>query len=276
MPDRTWFITGCSQGLGRELAVELINRGQRVAATARRLETLDDLKALAPDRVWTGRLDVTKPDEVKAAISGAIGHFGRIDVLVNNAGYGLRGAAEEVTDDELRAILETNLVAPMAIAREVIPHMRENGGGQILQISTQGGQVSFAGLGAYHASKWGLEGFTESLAQEVAPFNIGVTIVEPGGIRTEWGGASMQHVTPLPYYDETPFGQRRKSGAKGLPAGDAVLMAKAIANAVEQGKLPLRLPLGSDTVRNVGAAIESRLAEIRSQADFAAQTDAVD
>lgn len=274
MPDRTWFITGCSQGLGRELAIELIGRGERVAATARRPETLDELKAMAPDRVWTARLDVTRSDEVKAAVAGAIARFGRIDVLVNNAGYGLRGAAEEVTDDELRAILETNLVAPMAIARELIPHMREQGGGRILQISTQGGQVSFAGLGAYHASKWGLEGFSESLAQEVAPFNIGVTIVEPGGFRTEWGGASMQHTSWNPVYDDTAFGQRRRNGRQGLPAGDPVLMAKAIADAVERGNLPLRLPLGSDTIKNVTSAIESRLAEIRSHAELAATTDA--
>jgi NAD(P)-dependent dehydrogenase (short-subunit alcohol dehydrogenase family) len=276
MPNRTWFITGCSQGLGRDLAIELINRGERVAATARRPETLDELKALAPDRVWTGRLDVTKADEVKAAVADSIAHFDRIDVLVNNAGYGLRGAAEEVTDDELRAILETNLVAPMAIAREFIPHMRENGGGHILQISTQGGQVSFAGLGAYHASKWGLEGFTEALAQEVAPFKIGVTIVEPGGFRTEWGGASMQHTAWNPVYEETQFGQRRRNGRGGLPIGDPVLMAKAIANAMEQDSLPLRLPLGSDTVRYVSAALESRLNEIRSQAEVAAETDAKD
>jgi NAD(P)-dependent dehydrogenase (short-subunit alcohol dehydrogenase family) len=276
MPDRAWFITGCSQGLGRELAIELIQRRERVAATARRPETLDELKAMAPDRVWTARLDVTKADEVKAAVAGAIAHFGRIDVLVNNAGYGLRGAAEEVTDDELRAILETNLVAPMAITREFLPHMRAKGGGRILQISTQGGQVSFAGLGAYHASKWGLEGFTEALAQEVAPFNIDVTIVEPGGFRTEWGGASMQHTAWNPVYEDTAFGQRRRNGRSGLPTGDPVLMAKAIANAMERETLPLRLPLGSDTVRNVGGAIESRLNEIRSQAEFAATTDARD
>jgi NAD(P)-dependent dehydrogenase (short-subunit alcohol dehydrogenase family) len=276
MAHRTWFITGCSQGIGRELALELIRRGENVAATARRPETIADLQAMAPDRVWTAALDVTKSDQVKTAVAGAIERFGRVDVVVNNAGYGLRGAAEEVEDDELRAILETNLVAPMAICREFIPHLRANGGGRIFQVSTQGAQVAFAGLGAYHASKWGLEGFSEAMAQEVAPFGIGVTIIEPGGVRTEWGGASMQFTKMLPEYDDTPFGQRRKNGRTGQPTGDAAKMAVAIADAMEMDKLPLRLPLGSDTVRNVSAALESRLAEIQGQAEAAAKTDASD
>lgn len=274
MTQRTWFITGTSQGIGRALAEELISRGDRIAATARRPESIEDLKRLAPDQVWTARLDVTDAGQIKDAVAGAMAHFGNVDVLVNNAGYGLRGAAEEVRDAEFRAILETNLVAPMALVREFLPHFRSQGGGHILQISTQGGQTVFAGLGAYHASKWGLEGFSETLAQEVAPFNVGVTIVEPGGVRTEWSGASMQHAKALAAYDDTPFGQRRKSGARGVPVGDANKMAKAIADAMELPSLPLRLPLGSDTIRNVTTAIEARLAEIRSQAEKAALTDA--
>lgn len=274
MANRTWFITGTSQGIGRSLAEALIERGDRVAATARKPETIADLKALAPDRVWTGQLDVNDPVQRERAALDAIAYFGKIDVLVNNAGYGLRGAAEEVTDDELRAILETNLVAPMALCRVFLPHFRQNGGGHIFQISTQGAQVAFAGLGAYHASKWGLEGFSEALAQEVAPFNVGVTLVEPGGVRTEWGGASMQHATPLDAYDETPFGQRRKAGTRGQPIGDSDKMGVAIAEAMDQPKLPLRLPLGSDTVKNVSGAIEARLAEIKSQTERAGKTDA--
>ena len=276
MAHRTWFITGCSQGIGRELALELIRRGENVVATARRPETISDLQTMAPDRVWTAQLDVTKSDEVKAAVGGAIARFSKVDVVVNNAGYGLRGAAEEVSDDEFRAILETNLVAPMAICREFMPHLRANGGGHIFQVSTQGAQVAFAGLGAYHASKWGLEGFSEAMAQEVAPFGIGVTIIEPGGVRTEWGGASMQFTKMLSEYDETPFGQRRKQGRAGQPVGDAAKMAVAIADAMDLEKLPLRLPLGSDTIRNVSAAIEARLAEIKSQTEAAATTDACD
>jgi NAD(P)-dependent dehydrogenase (short-subunit alcohol dehydrogenase family) len=274
MPDRTWFITGCSQGIGRSLVLELIRRGDNVAATARNPQSLKDLVEQAPDRVWAARLDVTNSEQRDAAVRGAIERFGRIDVLVNNAGYGLRGAAEEVTDHEFRAILETNLVAPMALVRAFLPHFREKGGGHILQVSTQGAQTAFGGLGAYHASKWGLEGYTEALAQEVGGFNVTVTMVEPGGVRTEWGGASMQHAKPMEVYDDTPFGQRRKSGVRGQPTGDPDKMAKAMADAVERGFFPMRLLLGSDTIRNVRANLDKRMAELDDQEQLAAETDA--
>ena len=279
MTSGAWFITGASQGLGRSLVEALLKRGERVAATARRPDSLRELAAAHPDTLWLAPLDVTSPDQISAAVAGAIDRFGRVAVLVNNAGYGLRGAAEEVSDDELWRILETNLVGPMALVRAFLPHFREQGGGQIFQVSTQGGQVAFAALGAYHASKWGLEGYTEALAQEVAAFKVGVTIVEPGGIRTAWGGASMQHATPLAAYDETIVGERRRATTgpgRRLPTGDPDKMAEAIIEAMDHPPLPLRLFLGSDTIRNVRAGLESRLAELTAQADRAGQTDAAE
>lgn len=193
---RIWLITGVSSGFGRELTQQLLDRGDRVVGTVRKLDTVADLVSAYPDTFRVERLDVRDTTAMRGVVERTASEFGRVDVMVNNAGYGLFGAAEELSDEQVVAIIATNLTAPIHMTRAVLPHMRAAGGGRIIQMSTYGGQVAFPGNSLYHASKWGLEGFSESLAQEVAPFGIGVTIVEPGGARTEFRYASAQVAEP--------------------------------------------------------------------------------
>jgi NAD(P)-dependent dehydrogenase (short-subunit alcohol dehydrogenase family) len=203
--------------------------------------------------------------------------FGRIDVLVNNAGYGLFGGAEEVTDEQLRRQIETNLIGSIQLTRAVLPLLREQGSGHIIQISSQGGQVTFPGLSLYHATKWGIEGFCEALAGEVAALGIQVTIVEPGGIRTDWRGRSMDFATPLDAYAQTALGQIRHRASQrtgNTIPGDPAKMAEAIVSVASQSSAPLRLTLGSDAYQAVRAALQARLAALDAQEALARSTDA--
>jgi NAD(P)-dependent dehydrogenase (short-subunit alcohol dehydrogenase family) len=274
MTERTWFITGINSGFGRELATQLLERGDRVGGTVRKAGSVDDLAERFGDRLWVAHLDVTELPAVRETVDRAFAELGRIDVLVNNAGYGLFGAAEELSDEQVLHQLQTNLLGSIRLARAALPHLRAQGGGDLVQLSTYGGQATNPGASLYHAGKWGIEGFMESLAKEVAPFGIRVTIVEPGGARTEFRFASLATATPLEAYDGTPAAMTRGASDRSRPSlGDPAKMAAAIIAHVDAGAGPLRLVLGSDSHRFITAALRERLAEIEPQAAQAASTD---
>lgn len=274
MTARTWFITGINSGFGRHLAEQLLERGDRVAGTIRKAGSVDDLAERFGERLWVGRLDVTDLPAVRETVDRAFAELGRIDVVVNNAGYGLFGAAEELSDEQVLHQLQTNLLGSIQVARAALPHLRAQGGGHIVQLSTYGGQATNPGASLYHAGKWGIEGFMESLAKEVAPFGIRVTIVEPGGARTEFRFDSLATATALAAYDGTPAAMTRGASDRSRPSlGDPAKMAAAIVAHVDRGEGQLRLVLGSDAHRFITAALRERLAEIEPQGDTAAATD---
>ncbi|MGO9773783.1 MAG: SDR family oxidoreductase, partial [Roseiarcus sp.] len=201
MSQRTWFITGVSSGFGRQLTDQLLERGDRVVGTVRDTGKVADLLERYPQAFHAELLDVTDTAAIREVVEHSFAELGRIDVIVSNAGYGLFGAAEELSDEQIDHMIATNLVGSIQLIRAVLPHLRAQGGGRIIQISTYGGQVAFPGNSMYHATKWGIEGFAESVAQEVAPFGIGMTIVEPGGARTEFRYGSAQVAKLTPIYD---------------------------------------------------------------------------
>ena len=272
MVDRTWFITGVSSGIGRHLAEQLLGRGDRVAGTARRTAALDDLRRYG-DRFWLAPLDVTDPAAVRQVVADAWATLGRVDVVVSNAGYGLYGAAEEVTDDQVRHQIDTNLVGSISVIRAFLPHLRAQGGGRIIQVSSAGGQTTYPGFSLYHATKWGIEGFCQTLAQEVAPFGIGVTIAEPGATRTGFNAAKVSPPT-MPEYDATTVGDVRRAIAGGAFRidGDPAKMARAIIDSVDVNPAPLRLTLGADTFRDVRRSLSDRLALVDAQRELAHST----
>ena len=201
MTVKTWFITGTSRGFGREWAMAALDRGDQVAATARDIASLDDLVAKYGEAVLPIPLDVTDRNADFAAVKLAHDYFGRLDVIVNNAGYGQFGMVEEISEAEIRAQLETNLLGALWVTQAALPYLREQGSGHIVQVSSIGGISAFMNTGAYHASKWALEGLSQSLAAEVAGFGINVTLIEPTGYFTDWAGSSAKHATPLPAYE---------------------------------------------------------------------------
>lgn len=272
---RAWLITGVSSGFGRELTEQLLERGERVVGTVRRLDTAADLVERYPDAFHPQLLDVTDTAAMHDVVDRSFAKLGRIDVIVSNAGYGLFGAAEELSDEQIDHIIATNLVGSIQLIRAVLPHLRAQGGGRIVQISSHGGQVTHPGSSMYHATKWGIEGFVESVAQEVAPFGIGMTIVEPGGARTGFRYGSAQVAEKMPEYDETPARAplRILDPANGLAPGDPTRMAAAIITSVDQEPAPLRMILGSEALRNTLAVLRERVAGFESQTDLAASTD---
>jgi NAD(P)-dependent dehydrogenase (short-subunit alcohol dehydrogenase family) len=271
---RTWFITGINSGFGRHLTEQLLARGNSVAGTVRKPGAVDDLIKAHPDKLWVGRLDVTDTTAVHDVVNKAFADLGRIDVVVNNAGYGLFGAAEELTDQQVQDIIATNLVGSIQVVRSALPHLRAQGSGRIIQISTYGGQATNPGASLYHATKWGIEGFIESVAKEIGPFGIEATIVEPGGARTEFRFGSLQTARPMSEYDNTPAAMTRGAGDRSRPSlGDPAKMAARIIDSVEQEPAPRRLVLGSDSLRFIQAALQERLTDIEAQVETAAQTD---
>lgn len=275
MRPRTWLITGISSGLGRSLTEQLLARGERVAGTVRKPGAADDLAARYGGLLRVSRLDVTDTAEIRAVVSAAFAALGRIDVVVNNAGYGLFGAAEELTDEQITSQVSTNLLGPIQVTRAALPHLRAQGGGRILQISSYGGQATNPGACLYHATKWGIEGFMESTAKDVAPFGIEVTIVEPGGARTEFRYGSLQLASPLPAYDGTPAAMTRSARDRSRPPiGDPAKMAARMIDSVGVSPAPRRLVLGSDSYQFLHAALTERLADIAAQELTAASTDA--
>ena len=256
---KTWLITGASRGFGREFTRAALRRGDTVAATTRDTASLSDLAAEFPATLLPLRLDVTDAEAVSATVQQAQAALGGLDVVVNNAGYGHFGAVEELSDDELRDQLETNVLGPLRVVRAALPGMRLRGRGHIVQISSIGGVGAFANLGAYHASKWALEAMSESLAGEAARFGVRVTIVEPGGYDTDWAGASARHSTHLDAYE--PMRQEAASRRGAQTPGDPTAAAHALLTVVDSDQPPLRVLFGEQAPGIVRRIYERRLDE---------------
>lgn len=282
-PSRVWFITGSSRGLGRAILQAALAAGHRVVATARRPADLDEVVKRYGDQVRAVALDVTQPEQAVRAVAEAVAAFGRIDVLVNNAGYANTGSAEDLPLDDFRAQIDTNFYGVVHVTRAVLPVMREQRSGRILQISSIGGRRGGTpGLSAYQAAKFAVAGFSEVLINEVAPLGIQVTIVEPGGFATDWAGSSMKVYEPTPDYAAT-VGEtaRRLRGNPGASRGAPAKAAKVLLELASQEKQPRRLLLGSDayvlanaTLREMGASDDANRAVSASTdsdgvADFA-------
>ncbi|MFE3055257.1 oxidoreductase [Nocardia sp. NPDC059239] len=257
---KNWFVTGAGRGFGREFATAALERGDRVTATARRKDTLRDLADRYGEALLALPLDVTDRAEAQAAVDAAVERFGALDVVVNNAGYGLFGAVEEITDQQLRDQLEVNLFGAFHVTQAVLPIMRKQGAGHIIQISTISGIASFPNLGGYSASKWALEGLSEALAQEVAGFGIKVTLVEPGQFATDWAGSSAVHADPLPEYDSLRARFDKQQSA--MPAkfiGDPKGVGPAMLEVVDAEEPPLRVLFGAMPTSLVPFLYEQRL-----------------
>jgi len=277
MKGKVWFITGTSKGFGRVWAEAALARGDQVAATARDIKSLAPLVQRFGDQVAALALDVTDKDAAHAAIAAANARFGRLDVIVNNAGYGLFGAIEEISEAQARAQIETNLFGALWVTQAALPIMRAQGSGHIIQVSSIGGVNAFPTVGLYHASKWALEGFSQSLAAEVAPFGIKVTLIEPGGFATDWGGASAQRAQQLSAYDDA----RAKIAAvrsRNVP-GDPDATGPAILKVVDAPEPPLRIFFGSSGLPMTRAEYARRIemwekwngVSLEAQGDLAAK-----
>ena len=270
MTAKVWFITGASRGFGQQWAAAALERGDSVAATARDLSTLDDLAAKHGDRLLPIRLDVTDRAADFAAVEQAHTHFGRLDVVVNNAGYGQFGMIEEISEQDARDQFETNVFGALWVTQAALPLLRAQGFGHILQVSSIGGISAFPNIGIYNASKWALEGLSQALAQEVAGFGIHVTLIEPGGYATDWAGSSARQATQLPAYEPTrAMAAEQRAQRVALP-GDPTASAGAILQVVDADEPPLRLFLGDGPLGIATADYESRLASWREWQPVAA------
>jgi NAD(P)-dependent dehydrogenase (short-subunit alcohol dehydrogenase family) len=260
MQAKTWFITGTSRGFGREWAEAALARGDRVAATARDTTTLDDLIAEHGDRLMPIALDVTDRDAVFTSVRRAHERFGRLDIVVNNAGYGHFGTVEELSERDARDQIETNLFGALWVTQAALPFLREQGSGHILQVSSIGGISAFVETGMYHASKWALEGLSQSLAQEVRGFGINVTIVEPGAFATDWAGPSAKRSEPMAAYAEMHESARQRRATNAATAGEPRASAEAVMRIVDAEVPPLRCFLGSRPLGIAEQDYEGRLA----------------
>ncbi|MGE7417054.1 SDR family oxidoreductase [Methylobacterium tarhaniae] len=273
---RTWLITGVTSGFGREMAERLLARGERVAGTVRRPDMVADLTARYGTRFWTARLDLTDTDAIAELVNRAFHDLGRIDVVVNNAGYGQFGAVEGLSDEQIARQINTNLVGPIHVVRTALPHLRRQGGGRLIAMSTYGGQATHPGASLYHASKWGLEGFFDSIAAEVASLGIGVTIVEPGAARTAFRAAAGTLLgADVEAYRSTPIGELRTMLSTPAAArGDVAKMVQVIIDSVDIDPAPRRIALGGDAYAMIENALTERLAALRAQKTIALSTDA--
>ncbi len=257
MASKVWFITGTSKGFGRIWAEAALARGDKVAATARDVKTLQPLVEQYGESVFPLSLNVDDKAAVDAAVAQTIAHFGRIDVAINNAGYGLFGTIEEVSEDEARAQMETNFFGALWVTKAVLPQMRAQGSGRIIQVSSIGGVNAFATIGLYHASKWALEGFSQSLAAEVAHFGIKVTLVEPAGYATDWSGPSAKQARPIEAYSEARVARAAFRSA-AIP-GDPEASGPAILKVVDAEDPPLRIFFGTAGLPMTKAEYASRI-----------------
>ena len=270
---RTWLITGVSSGFGWHMTKQLLERGDTVIGTVRNTKNVQPFITSYPDKFDCRILDVTDIPAVHELIASSFARHGRIDVIVNNAGYGLFGCAEELSEEDINKITATNLTASIMVIHDALPYLRKQGGGRIIQLSSYGGQVAYPANSMYHATKFGIEGFCESVAQEVAQFGIGVTIVEPGGARTEFRYGSAHVAKLMPEYESCHGFLNMLDPAKGLAPGDPAKMASRIIESVDKVPAPLRIVLGSQALRATIERLEARLADYRTQAELAASTD---
>ena len=268
---RTWLITGTSRGIGRELTEQLLARGDRVAATLRHPEQLDDLRHAFGERLWTRKLDVTDTPALTDVVNAAFAELGTIDVVVSNAGSGIFGAAEDLSDRQVEDLLATNLTGSIQLARRVIPRFREQGGGVLVQLSSMGGHVTFPGFAMYHATKWGIEGFIEALGKEIAGFGIHTLLVEPGMVRTSFYDAAGRVPASEPYRggptDREPIPLDQMPGSQSG-------VAHAIIEAASSDAPPKRLLLNSDAYELVTATLRERLGDFERQREAAYAADA--
>jgi NAD(P)-dependent dehydrogenase (short-subunit alcohol dehydrogenase family) len=261
MATKTWFITGTSRGFGREWAIAALRRGDRVAGAARDPRTLDDLAGAYGEALLPMRLDVTDRQAAFDTVRRAHEHFGRLDIVVNNAGYGQFGMVEELSEEEVRDQIETNLFGALWVTQAALPFLRAQGSGHFLQVSSIGGISAFPGIGMYHASKWALEGISQSLAQEVRDFGIKVTLIEPGGFSTDWGGASAKRAIALDAYEDVYEASRQRRA--GNRPGDPVASAEAVMRIVDAEEPPLRVFFGSQPLAIAENDYQSRLSTWR-------------
>lgn len=271
---QTWFITGTSSGFGRILTEKLLARGDRMAATLRKVGALDDLKAHYGEQLWVAALDVTDTAAVRRVVDCAFEALGRIDVVVNNAAYALFCAAEEASDEQIRQQIDTNVLGSLAVIRAALPHLRAQSGGRILQISSAGGQTTYPNFSFYHTTKWAVEGFADTLAQEVAPFGIEVTIVEPGASKTPFKDGLVR-APAMAAYEHTPAGEMRRGLENGsFPVkGDPDKIVQAIINCAQHSPAPRRLALGRDSYTDMRASLLARLTALDEQKLLAFSTD---
>ncbi|KFC09274.1 short-chain dehydrogenase [Trabulsiella guamensis ATCC 49490] len=274
MNTKTWFITGTSTGLGRLMTEQLLARGDNVIATLRKPGALDDLLERYSKQLHVLLLDITDTAAIRRVVQQAFDHAGHIDVLVSNAGYGLFGAAEEVTDGQIARQIATNLTGSIQLIRTVLPCLRQQGGGRIIQVSSEGGQMAWPNFSLYHATKWDIEGFIESVAQEVAPFGIDFLIAEPGPTATNFA-SGLDIAPPMACYENTPAGEVRRGLADGSIAinGDAVKTVAAIVAAADAENPPFRLALGSKAYHSVREALNGRLQVLEATRAVALSAD---
>lgn len=271
---RVWLITGCSAGFGRELALAALAAGDRVMVTARQPHLLAGLVAAGGERVRTAPLDVTDEEQVAAALARTLAEFGRVDVVVNNAGHGSVGAVEELGLADLRELMDVMFFGAVAVTKAVLPHLRAQGGGAIVQISSMGGQLSMPGFGAYCAAKFALEGLSEALAAEVAPFGVRVLIVEPGAFRTGFAGRRMHRSPAIEAYAVSTGPTRAAvDGMDGTQPGDPRKAARAILEVLDSPEPPLRLALGNDAVDTIAAHHELLRADLTRWEKLSRSTD---
>jgi NAD(P)-dependent dehydrogenase (short-subunit alcohol dehydrogenase family) len=271
---KVWFITGSSRGFGRALTEAVLEAGDSVVATARRPEQLDDLVARHGPRIHPVKLDVTSPSDAEKAIGSAIEAFGRIDILVNNAGYGFCGAFEEMTPSEFASQIDTNFWGVVHVTRAALPVLRKQGHGHIIQITSIGGRIGVPGMSGYHAAKFAVEGLSEALAQEIKPLGLKLTIVEPGGFRTDWAGSSMAYAKPIEAYAPTVGVIRGYMEAhSGEQPGDPRKGAAAILQIADHATPPLRLPLGNDAMVYLRRGYQQSLEDLDRWASITQSTD---
>ncbi|PXY02005.1 short-chain dehydrogenase/reductase [Marinifilum breve] len=269
MEKQVWFITGASSGFGKAIAEYGIQQGHQVIVTARRVEILNSIKEIAPDQVEVIQMDVTRKDQVEKAVRQAIQKFDRVDVLFNNAGYGMVGAVEETSEEDLRAQFETNFFGAVQVIQSFLPQFRKQQSGSIVNISSSVGQFSMPGFGPYSASKFALEGISEALAGEMAAFGVRVLIVEPGAFHTGFAGSAFKHTTAMDEYSATVGGVREfvnNAAAQGL-GSDPNKLPKAIDQALQSKNMPLRLQLGEDAIDTVRAHSNQLLEDMKQWED---------
>ena len=273
---KTWLITGVSSGFGYEMTKILLENGDTVIGTVRNTAKVENLIKQYPDTFDCRLLDVTDVAAVQQTVKESFEKYGKIDVVVSNAGYGLFGCVEELSDEEINHIIATNLVGSIQLLKSSIPYMRKQGGGRMIQMSSYGAQVAYQANSMYHATKFGIEGFCEALAQEVAQFNIGVTMVEPGGARTEFRYGSAKVAKLMPEYKSCHGFLNMLDASKGLAPGDPVKMAERIIKSVDKTPAPLRMVLGSQALDATITRLKERVADYETQTELAASTDIVE